>query len=79
MSEEQFDGLVEDLELFRDELGVNVVQLIERVEQARTEFMVREDDHSEHMRDEWKQRNYSEPDADRSISDMFLSLRDDWA
>jgi len=78
-SQEQFDGLVEDLELFRDELGVNVVQLIERVEQARTEFMVREDDYSDHMQDEWKQRNYSERDADRSISDMFLSLRDDRA
>jgi hypothetical protein len=76
-SEEQFDGLVEDLGLFRDELSVNVVQLIERVEQARAEFMVREDDRSDHMQDEWKHRNYSERDADRSISGMFLSLRDD--
>jgi hypothetical protein len=78
-SREQFDGLVDDLELFRHELGVDVERLIERVEEAKAEFEEREDAYADHMEDEWRERHLLERDADRSVSEMFLSLRGDRA
>ncbi len=76
-SREQFSGLIEDLELFRDELGVDVRALIERVEQANAEFEDHEDQYADHMQDEWKERARDERAGDRSIADMFESLRGD--
>ena len=76
-SREQFDGLIEDLELFRDELGVDVERLIERVGEAKAEFEENEDAYADHMQDEWKERYRFERDADRSVSEMFASLRGD--
>lgn len=76
-SREQFSGLIEDLELFRDELGVDVVSMIHRVEEANTEFEEDEDRYVDHMQDEWKERSRMERDGDRSISEMFASLRGD--
>lgn len=76
-SREQFSSLIEDLELFRDELGVDVRALIERVEQANAEFEEREDQYADQMHDEWKERYQDERAGDRSIADMFGSLRGD--
>ncbi len=76
-SREQFDGLVEDLELFRNELGVDVTALIQQVDEAKSEFEEHEEASSDHMQDEWKERYRFERDADRSISDMFGSLGGD--
>lgn len=78
-SREQFSSLVEDLELFRDELGVDVDAMIQRVEEANAEFEEHEDQYADHMQDEWKERSRMERDGDRSISEMFGSLRDDRA
>jgi hypothetical protein len=77
-SPEQFDDLIEDLQLFGDELGVNVERLIERVEEAKAEFEEHEDAYADHMQDEWKERYLFERDADRSVSELFSSLRGDW-
>lgn len=76
-SGEQFDDLIEDLKLFRNELGVDVERLIKRVEEAKAEFDAHEDEYTDHMLDEWKERHYFERDAERSISELFLSLRGD--
>jgi hypothetical protein len=76
-SSEQFDGLIEDLELFHNELGVNVERLIERVAEAKAEFEDYESERADHMYDEWKDRQYSEHDAERSVTEMFSSLRGD--
>jgi hypothetical protein len=76
-SREQFNGLLEDLELFRDELGVDVAALIQRVDEAKSEFEEHEDAYADHMQDEWKERYRFERDADRSVSEMFGSLRGD--
>lgn len=78
-SREQFSGLIEDLELFRDELGVNVDAMIQRVEEANAEFEEHDDQYADHMQDEWKERSRIERDGDRSISEMFGSLRGDRA
>ena len=76
-SREQFSGLIEDLELFRDQLGVDVRAMIERVEQANAEFEENEDQYADHMQDEWKERYRDERAGDRSIAHMFGSLRGD--
>jgi hypothetical protein len=73
-SSEQFDGLIEDLELFRNELGVDVKRLIERVEEAKAEFEDHESERADHMYEEWKERQYLERDTERSVSEMFSSL-----
>jgi Restriction endonuclease len=74
---EHFDGLIEDLHLFRDELGVNVERLIERVEEAKGEFEENEAARADHMEDEWKERYRFERDNDRNVSELFSSLRGD--
>jgi hypothetical protein len=74
---EQFNGLVEDLELFRSKLGVDVKALVERVEEAKSEFEEHEDARADHMQDEWKERWRDERDHERSVSEMFGSLKGD--
>jgi hypothetical protein len=76
-SRDQFDGLAEDLELFRDELGVDVSALLTRVEEAKGEFEEHEDAYADHMQDEYKERWRDERASERSVSDMFGSLRGD--
>ena len=76
-SSDQFDGLVEDLELFRDQLGVDVSSLFTQVEEAKTEFEKHEDAYSDHIQDEYQERWRDERASERSVSDMFGSLRGD--
>jgi hypothetical protein len=76
-SSDHFDGLIEDLELFRDELGVDVERLIERVEEAKVEFEDHESQRADQMYEEYRDRQYSERDTERSVSEMFSSLRGD--
>ena len=78
-SREEYSGLIEDLQLFRDELGVNVDALIQRVEEANAEFEEREDQYADHMQDEWRERSRMDRDGVRNISEMFASLRGDRA
>jgi AAA domain (dynein-related subfamily). len=73
-SHEQFDGLIEDLELFRDELDVDVAPLLGSVEEARAEFEEHEDARADYMLDEWKERRHEERQSERAVSDMFGSL-----
>lgn len=75
-SREQFNGLIEDLELFRDELGVNVAHLLERAEEVIADFEDYEEQRADHLYDEWKERSYDERDNERSVTDMFGSMRD---
>jgi hypothetical protein len=71
---DQFDGLIEDLELFKEELGVDVDYLLERVAEARAEFEEHADAYADHMQDEWKERWREQRYSERSISEMFGSL-----
>src|SRR5258707_11734667 len=52
----QFDGLIEDLEFFRDELGVDVDSLLEDVEVMKAEYEDHENASADHRQDEWKER-----------------------
>ncbi len=74
---EQFDGLIEDLELFGARLGVEVTALITRVAKAKAEFEDYEDQRADQMQDEWKDRWRDERASERSVADMFGSLRGD--
>ncbi|MFY0662607.1 MAG: restriction endonuclease [Shimia sp.] len=74
-SGEQFDELIEDLELFRDELGVEIAAMLDTVEEAKFEFEANEEAWADHMQDEWKERSRDERASARGVSDMFGSLR----
>ena len=76
-SAEQFEGLIEDLELFHSDLGVDVQRLIERASEAKAELEDNKSERADHMYDEWKERRYVERDGERSVSDMFSSSRGD--
>jgi hypothetical protein len=49
--------------------------MIQRVEEANAEFEEGEDRYADHMQDEWKELSRMERHGDRSISEMFGSLR----
>ncbi|PZO63102.1 MAG: hypothetical protein DI498_14140 [Paracoccus denitrificans] len=74
---EQFDTLAEDLELFRDQLGVDVSVLLMKVEEAKTEFEEHEESYADQMQDDYKERWRDERASEQSVSDMFGSLRGD--
>ena len=74
---EQFDAMTEDLELFREQLGVNVSSLLREVEEAKDAFEENEEAYNDHMQDEYKERWRDERANERSVSDMFGSLRGD--
>ena len=74
---EQFDALSEDLELFREQLGVDVSSLLTKVEEAKNDFEEHEDAYADHMQDEYKEHWRDERASERSVSDMFGSLRSD--
>ncbi len=76
-SRDQFDGLVEDLELFRDQLGVDVSSLLTRVEEAKGDFEEHEDAYADQMHEEYQERWRDERAREWSVSDMFGSLRGD--
>jgi hypothetical protein len=78
-SRDQFEGMIEDLELFKKALGVDVTSLIERVSEAQGEFEDYEGARADHMEDEWKERWHEERESERSVSDMFGSLKGDRA
>ncbi len=74
---EQFDALSEDLELFHEQLGVDVSSLLTEVEEAKSEFEEHEEAYADHMQDEYKERWRDERASERSVSDMFSSLHSD--
>jgi hypothetical protein len=76
---EQFDGLLEELDLFNRTLGVPVGRMSERVHESRVEFEEQKSTYEDHMADEWKERWQEERATERSISEMFNSLRADRA
>lgn len=74
-SGEQFDGLIEDLELMGKELGVDVKRLVEQVAEAQAEFEENSSEYADDMQDEWKERWRGERETERSVSEMFGSLK----
>lgn len=76
-SDGQFEGLIEDLELFRDELGVNITRLLSKIEEAQIEFEQNQSDRADYEQDASKERWRDERDNERSVSEMFGSLRGD--
>lgn len=75
-SREQFEELTEDLELFRDRLGVDISNLIAKLEESVAEYESMEDNYADYMHDQWKERWRDERADERQISEMFATLRD---
>ena len=76
-SDNDFSGLVEDLDFMREQLKVDVDYLFGRVEEAREEYSEHQEAYADSMQDHWKEDMYFERDTDRSVSDMFGSLKGD--
>lgn len=72
-----FQGLIESLELFKSELGVNLDYQINRVEEGRAEFEDAEEARAEHMADEWRDRHHADRAEQGSVRDLFDTLRSD--
>ena len=71
------NGLAIESSLHEIELGIDVTRMLERVKETKAEFEEYEDARADHMQDEWKERWRDERDSERSVSDMFGSLKGD--
>uniref|UniRef100_I2PX29 Restriction endonuclease type IV Mrr domain-containing protein n=1 Tax=Desulfovibrio sp. U5L TaxID=596152 RepID=I2PX29_9BACT len=76
-SPEQFDGLMDDIEFFGSQLGVDVKSLLEQVAEAKAEFEENEEERAEQMQDELSEHWRGERASEQSVSAMFGSLRGD--
>ena len=74
-SEEEFSGLIEDLTLFQESLGVDTGEFVAEVLEALEEFLESEeryaDAHEDEYKEQWREARYE----NESIADMFGSLR----
>ena len=76
-SEEQFDALLEDLEMFQREIGVVADVELKRTQEAKARFGEDQEDRADHMEDEWKERWREQRASETSVRDMFGSLQSD--
>jgi hypothetical protein len=74
-SPEQFDALIEDLEIFQRALGVQANIELEKVEEEKAEFEEYQDAYADHIHDEWKERWHEERASETTVRDMFSSLK----
>lgn len=73
-SASQFDGLLSDLEEFRDILKIDTSSEIEKTLEAKEEFEEHEAAYADAMQDEWKDRHYESRSDEASVREMFGSL-----
>jgi hypothetical protein len=76
-SSKDFEGLVDDLDLIGHYLRIDVSIQITKVRAEATEFGELEDQYSDYMQDEWKERWRDQRYDESSVRDMFGSLKDD--
>jgi hypothetical protein len=71
---EQYDGLIQDLEVLKLMLNVEVDDLVKRVMEGKFEF---EENLEGHLEDDWREHWQNDRDEDRDVLDMFGSLGTD--
>ena len=76
-SDDDFDGLIADLMLFKETLGVQTDALVTAVDEARLDFQEAEEQYAYAQEDEYKERWREERYENESIADMFASLKSD--
>ena len=76
-SDEEFDGLIEDLTLFEKTLDVETEGSVAEVEEARQEFQESEERYHDAYANDYKDRWREAQHQDESIADMFGSLKFD--
>ena len=74
-SEEEFGGLIGDLTLFEETLGIDATNRIAQVEEAQNEFREEMERFDEEHEDEYRERWREARHENESIADMFDSLR----
>lgn len=75
-STSSYDELIGDLELFRDELKVDVESMIDRVAEARFEHEEGEEKYADSMEDHYKERRAEERASAQEMANMFDTLKD---
>ena len=74
-SSEEYEALSGDLAFFAEHLGVHVGDLQGQVYEKQQEHEDNESAYADQMQDEWKERWRDERDTERSVSEMFKSLK----
>lgn len=76
-SMQDYEQLIDDLNLFHRVLGVDVGAPLDAAETAKNDFEEREDAYADHHEDAWKEQRYEERANDQDVRDMFGTLRED--
>ena len=76
-SQDEFYGLIADLTVFQETLGVSIEALVSQVEEARVESERMEEAFIDFQMDEYKERWREERYEKDDITDMFKSLTSD--
>lgn len=76
-SDDDFDGLIADLMLFKKSLGVQTDALVTAVDEARQDFLEEEGQYAYAKEDEYNERWRAQRYENESIADMFASLKSD--
>ena len=74
-SEQDYNGLIDDLEYFGQTFGVDVDSEIASVQEALDEYTEYEEQRADHNMDEYRENQRMERASDDSIREMFGSLR----
>lgn len=76
-SNDDFDGLVDELDLIAHYLDVDVSEQTTAVRPAAEEFEEHQEAYADHMQDEWRERSYDQRSDELTVRDMFGSLKRD--
>ena len=73
----QFDALLDDLAEFQRALNLETNCEIEQTLEAKEEHEENESAYADHMQDEWKEQHYDQRADEKSVREMFGSLKFD--
>ncbi len=74
---QECESLIEDFELFRKVLDVDVTAPVDAAEMAKSVIEDREEEYADFQHDAWKEQHYADRDHERDVRDMFATLRED--
>lgn len=77
ITEDHFDALIADIEMFGDKLDVEVGSAVLVVDEAKEDFIAGEEAYADSMEEEWKERWREERESENEVREMFNSLKFD--
>lgn len=70
----QYDGLIDDLDIFQNTLGINMDHEKELTLNQRDEFEEKQSAYEDHMQNEWKEQYYDSRADEKGVRDLFSTL-----